>query len=127
MNKYTELSDFEINKKAASHYLPCDYNLNEHAKTVELIGFLGDTDEYNVYGTFDPCNDPTSAMPIIIENKIGLSPMYHSNEWTADSLDYDFISVNKNPYRAAMELFLLMKDAEDNNETSSSNDNASIN
>ncbi|HGW8313917.1 MULTISPECIES: phage protein NinX family protein [Proteus] len=51
-------------------------------------------------------------MPIIIENKIGLSPMYYSNEWTADCLDYDFISVNKNPLRAAMELFLMMKDAE---------------
>ncbi|MDE5305474.1 DUF2591 family protein [Providencia stuartii] len=61
---------------------------------------------------FNPCNNPADAMPIIIENKIGLSPMYHSNKWTADCLDYDFISVNKNPLRAAMELFLLMKDAE---------------
>ena len=40
--------------------------------------------------------------------------MYHSNKWTADCLDYDVISVNKNPYRGAMEAFLMMKEVEDN-------------
>ncbi|MCO8052297.1 DUF2591 domain-containing protein [Proteus penneri] len=123
MNKYTELSDFEINKKVANHYLPYDYNLNEHAKTVELIGFLGDTDEYNVYGTFDPCNNPSDAMPIIIENKISLLAgdgnfwCARYGEWTL--LPYpsgiEFIEkaqvINDSPYRAAMELFLMIKDA----------------
>ncbi|HEM8211022.1 TPA: DUF2591 family protein [Providencia rettgeri] len=119
MSKYTELSDFEINKKVASHYLPCDYNLNEHAKTVELIGFLGDTDEYNVYGTFDPCNNPADAMPIIIENKICtafdvFAEEHDGGNWVA-SPAYGFASErtrNNNLYRAAMELFLLLKDAE---------------
>ncbi|EOY8497365.1 phage protein NinX family protein [Providencia stuartii] len=98
MNKYTELSDFEINKKVA-----------------EKLGLDYWGAEPNIYVDdyiYSPCANPIQAMPIIIENKIGLSPMYHSNKWTADCLDYDFISVNKNPLRAAMELFLLMKDAE---------------
>lgn len=124
MNKYTELSDFEINKKVASHYLPCDYNLNEYTKTVELIRFLGDTDEYIAYRLFDPCNNPTDAMPIIIENKISLLAG-DSNFWCARYGEWtllphpsgiEFIEkaqvINDSPYRAAMELFLLMKDAE---------------
>lgn len=111
MNKYTELSDFEINKKVASHYLPCDYNLNEHTKTVELIGFLGDTDEYNVYGIFDPCNNPSDAMPIIIENKIAMNHPY--DIWQCGS-GWN-VAENKNPLRACMESYLLMKNAENNN------------
>lgn len=102
MNKYIELSDFEINKKVAiTFHKNSDFIEQYDNKTIYVDG-----------NVFDPCNNPADAMPIIIENKIGLSPMYHSNKWTADCLDYDFISVNKNPLRAAMELFLLMKDAE---------------
>ncbi|CAG9410719.1 TPA: phage protein NinX family protein [Providencia alcalifaciens] len=114
MNKYTELSDFEINKKVAEKL-----GIRFTPRNGVLI--------LSATKLFAPSNNPSDAMPIIIDNKIGLSPMYHSNKWTADSLDYDFISVNKNPYRAAMELFLLMKDAENNNETSSSNNDAGIN
>lgn len=100
MNKYTELSDFEINKKVF----------------IELYGeeSLKDKDMLGVFNRSDYCDNPADAMPIIIENKIGLSPMYHSNKWTADCLDYDFMSVNKNPYRGAMEVFLMMKDTENN-------------
>ncbi|HEI8511007.1 TPA: DUF2591 family protein [Proteus mirabilis] len=118
MNKYTELSDFEINKKVASHYLPCDYNLNEHTKTVELIGFLGDTDEYNVYGIFDPCNNPSDAMPIIIENNISLRAPTITDRWKAEFIDEygNYVgyrrALNKNPLRACMELYLMIKDAE---------------
>ncbi|HBC6084186.1 TPA: DUF2591 domain-containing protein [Proteus mirabilis] len=100
MNKYTELSDFEINKKVA-----------------EKLGLDYWGAEPNIYVDdyiYSPCANPIQAMPIIIENKIGLSPMYHSNKWTADCLDYDFMSVNKNPYRGAMEVFLMMKDTENN-------------
>ncbi|MGA4656226.1 phage protein NinX family protein [Proteus terrae] len=124
MNKYTELSDFEINKKVASHYLPCDYNLNEHAKTVELIGFLGDTDEYNVYGTFDPCNNPSDAMPIIKDNLISIT--HDGIAWDVSCAKYPELSVwnglenyNDNFYRKAMELFLLIKDAENENNNNS--------
>lgn len=105
MNKYTELSDFEINKKVAEYL-----KLNTIAYERTEIVLFDDMDAT----PFDPCNNPSDAMPIIIENKIGLSPMYHSNKWTADCLDYDFMSVNKNPYRGTMEVFLMMKDTENN-------------
>lgn len=110
MNKYTELSDFEVNKKVAYLFLNDGYYEIDSYRQ-EVMYFRSGSGK-GLYRDYDPCNTPSDAMPIIIENKIGLSPMYHSNKWTADCLDYDFISVNKNPLRAAMELFLLMKDAE---------------
>ena len=107
MNKYTELSDLEINKRVFVAAKIEHEDTDLHSNKV----FYGDGARWI---EFNPCNNPTDAMPIIIENKIGLSPMYHSNKWTADCLDYDFMSVNKNPYRGAMEVFLMMKDTENN-------------
>ena len=109
------MSDFEINKKVTSHYLPCDYNLNKHAKTVELISFLGDTDEYFAYACFDPCNNPADAMPIIIENGIGMNYIDKDIGWCAYHFDEEKGELeiyDKNYYRAAMICFLIMKDEE---------------
>ncbi|HAT5573581.1 TPA: DUF2591 domain-containing protein [Proteus mirabilis] len=102
MNSYNKYTDLQINELVATR-LKKKCLLTEES----VLAYMD-----SGYRTFDPCNNPTDAMPIIIENKIGLSPMYHSNKWTADCLDYDFISVNKNPLRAAMEVFLMIKDAE---------------
>ncbi|HGM9912841.1 TPA: phage protein NinX family protein [Providencia stuartii] len=104
MNKYTELSDFEINKKVALHVGGFALSL-----TVVDDGYKTEGNR----GNFNPCNNPADAMPIIIENKLTLSPRYDSDEWISESLFYhDIYSVNKNLYRAAMEVFLMMKDAE---------------
>ncbi|HCT3250046.1 TPA: DUF2591 domain-containing protein [Proteus mirabilis] len=124
MNKYIELSDFEINKKVARNMLPAEYHFNEKNEQVELIKFIGDTNKYEVYSSFDPCNNPTDAMPIIIENKISLLAG-DSNFWCARYGEWNILPcpsgigfiekaqvINDSPYRAAMELFLLMKDAE---------------
>ncbi|MBG5896776.1 DUF2591 domain-containing protein [Providencia stuartii] len=104
MNKHTELSDFEINKKVAARYYQ-NKDFIEAYKDVEKVFVDGNL--------FDPCNNPADAMPIIIENKLTLSPRYDSDEWISESLFYhDIYSVNKNLYRAAMEVFLMMKDTE---------------
>ncbi|AFH95146.1 phage protein NinX family protein [Providencia stuartii] len=99
MNKYTELSDAEINVKVF---------INLYGKES-----LKDKDMRRYFSRVDYCNNPADAMPIIIENKLTLSPRYDSDEWISESLFYhDIYSVNKNLYRAAMEVFLMMKDAE---------------
>ena len=107
MNKYTELSDFEINK-AVFHKAKIKHKYFRFLPNGVIT--------YNIkgkYKVFDPCNNPADAMPIIIENKLTLSPRYDSDEWISESLFYhDIYSVNKNLYRAAMEVFLMMKDAE---------------
>lgn len=110
MNKYTELSDFEINKNVF----------------IKLYGeeSLKDKDMLGVFNRSDYCNNPSDAMPIIIENKISLLAG-DSNFWCARYGEWtllphpsgiEFIEksqvINDSPYRAAMELFLMMKDTE---------------
>lgn len=98
MNKYTELSDFEINKKVAERL------------------FLKFTNNWLVIlvdgESFDPCNNPADAMPIVFENGISLiSDWNEVGVWGATNQPW-YSSENKNPLRAAMEVFLMIKDAE---------------
>lgn len=122
MNKYSDKSDFEINKAVAEitiygdwYLSPTDerpftffnYGINSR-KTVELP---------------DYCNNPAVAMPIVIENKISLYAPRINEDWMAeyagstedvnDGFQADYFDVhNQNPLRAAMEVFLMMKDSE---------------
>lgn len=108
MNKYTNLSDFEINEKVAINVGGFALSLmvfddrNEVAK--KNIPNIGS----RVFTEFNPCNNPADAMPIIIENKIAMNPK--ENIWQCGS-GWN-VAENKNPLRACMEVFLLMKDAE---------------
>ena len=108
MNKYAGLSDFEINKKVANK-----------------LGFQSEIREngtwlFNkIWIPFDPCNEPGQAMPIIIENCIGILPYKNSQPLAFDlqkGLGSGILIENKNIYRAAMEVFLMMKDGENNND-----------
>ncbi|MBT0420861.1 phage protein NinX family protein [Morganella morganii] len=127
MNKYRDKSDFEINKAVADCYLTREYRFNSDDKIVELMdidlscefgGEINLKDKY-VTGTFDPCNNPADAMPIIIENKICMAYDVFAEEhdggnWVAQPA-YGFSNErvrSDNYYRAAMEVFLMMKEAE---------------
>lgn len=118
MNKYRDKSDFEVNKAVAKRYLTHDFRLNSTDEIVELI----DVDLYREYGgeinlankyvigKFDPCNNPADTMPIVIEN--GISSLFNDDEWICSVPYTEFLSINESLYRAAMEVFLMMKDAE---------------
>lgn len=108
MNKYTELSDFEINK-AVFHKAKIKHKYFRFLPNGVIT--------YNIkgeYKVFDPCSNPADAMPIIIDNKIAISPTSIGAEWVS-SHRY-FRAINKNPLRAAMEVFLMMKDEENKND-----------
>ncbi|MDC9776219.1 DUF2591 family protein [Proteus mirabilis] len=120
MNKYTELSDFEINLLVAQSVLP-ETQYDVIKQTMDIIQFL--VDGSFGYRFFDPCNNPSDAMPIIIENNISLHAPHLRGGWMAectgsgddvnDGLQADYFDAHhKNPLRAAMEVFLMMKDAE---------------
>ncbi|HEK0449138.1 TPA: DUF2591 domain-containing protein [Proteus mirabilis] len=111
MNKYTELSDFEINLLVAQSVLP-ETQYDVIKQTMDIIQFL--VDGSFGYRFFDPCNNPADAMPIVIENGISLiSDWNEIGVWGATYQPW-YTSENKNPLRAAMEVFLMMKDAENN-------------
>lgn len=106
MNKYRDKSDFEINKAVAKH-------IGGLALSLAVID-----DPYKPGwnpGKFDPCNNPADAMPIIIENGIAIHPYKTATPSAFDTEIGEFYGhavFNKNIYRAAMEVFLMMKDAE---------------
>lgn len=106
MNKYRDKSDFEINK-AVFHAARIKHKWFKFLPHGVVI--------YNIKGDwviFDPCNNPADAMPIVIKNKICLTVGDSDDIWVADTTRSLESSFNENPLRAAMEVFLMMKDAE---------------
>ncbi|MEY0487849.1 phage protein NinX family protein [Providencia rettgeri] len=94
MNKYTELSDFEINKKVAEKL-----GIRFTPRNGVLI--------LSATKLFAPSNNPSDAMPIIIEN--GISMVRVNNTWSARKFNNHCIEINgDNYYRIAMEVYLLM-------------------
>lgn len=120
MNKYRDKSDFEINKAVAVaigakpfpperiEFNQCEIPGFESAIIVKITGVKT--------GTFDPCNNPPDAMPIVIENRISIESRFngHYDEWYASrQLNKIHIgATGANYYRVAMEVFLMMKEAE---------------
>lgn len=120
MNKYSDKSDFEINKAVA-------VNVNGADAVVEKFGMIYIIDDDGMaMVSFAPCNNPADAMPIVIDHRISLilpGVKYddgYSEGYAASGFDETvdgeiitkFTSFNENIYRAAMEVFLMMKDAE---------------
>ncbi|UAX00685.1 phage protein NinX family protein [Proteus terrae] len=106
MNKYTELSDFEINKKVAEK-LGLAYEVTRYG----VVTRMSNKEQWR---EFNPCNNPADAMPIIIENKIGMNFIGNIVGWSASHIcesKGELEVYDKNYYRAAMMCFLIMKDA----------------
>lgn len=129
MNKYRDKSDFEINKAVAEIIHPGKvfthaYSFGDaYGNSVQWI--CG----YAEYIHVDYCNNPADAWPIILKNKIsiiipgveysdGYSPTFAASGFddvshiTRNTYYTDEESFNQNPLRAAMEVFLMMKEAE---------------
>lgn len=108
MNKYRDKSDFEINKAVAVS-LSAEFQFDDIREKLYTDIFRNTEIDY--------CNNPADAMPIIKDNLISLE--HDGIAWMVSCVRHPEISVwdgcenyNDNFYRKAMELFLLMKDAE---------------
>ncbi|HCY1989899.1 phage protein NinX family protein [Escherichia coli] len=119
---YSQLSDFEINVKVfeAIHNGSPDYKEGENGDMV-FVSFEGDIvngDAVEVEverGSFNPCANPADAWPIIMENMISVCAYKRANPgmkalswWEADSFG-EHITLDDNPLRAAMIVFLMMQ------------------
>ena len=106
---YEQLSDFEINK-AVAEALGYDSPSTEGAGDKILIHNHG-MPTRGVIDNYDPCNSPSDAWPIIVENRIALIPAF--GIWDASKGDFkhnrrNFQVQNANPLRAAMIVFLML-------------------
>lgn len=104
---FEEMSDFEINEAVAGHVSDCfAMKMKDGSSKFNYIEMEQDEE-------FNPCNNPADAWPIIVENNICI----HQGEFPVAFLLNDYWesrkeAMNKNPLRAAMIVFLKMKEAE---------------
>ncbi|MDM3594617.1 phage protein NinX family protein [Proteus mirabilis] len=101
MNSYNKYTDLQINELVATR-LKKKCLLTEES----VLAYMD-----SGYRTFDPCNNPSDAMPIIIENEISM--IKSSCGWMCCHGSVGQVE-HENLYRGAMELFLMMKDTENN-------------
>jgi len=102
MTDYSKMSDFEINAAVA---------------TAKFGNWRADDDICRRITSkcIDYCNNPADAWPIIVANEIGVVPSKSSNTYAWDlrgGMLKGIKHVDDNPLRAAMIVFLMMKDAE---------------
>lgn len=115
MTDYSKMSDFDISKMVliALGYKPA-------YEDESCISFLSSNERKDVGDggvkrfKFDPCNNPADAWPIIAENKINIDfrDSLKAGPMAKMSRDNGIYAVDKNPLRAAMIAFLMMKGAE---------------
>lgn len=103
MKDYSAMSDYLINLHVAE---------NLTGRYIYFPDYVWDSEEESC---FDPCNNPADAWPIIVEGGIGVMPFKsdHARAWDLSrGLVGDRICHHANPLRAAMTVYLMMKDAE---------------
>lgn len=114
---YSQLSDFEINAIVHFGSRPEFRIKNGYASFLNGEGERTGVGQFYYKNNFpDYCNSPADAWPIIVENKIWLREMY--GIWDSKGFPdekHPFNQVewkDENPLRAAMIVFLMMKDSE---------------
>lgn len=140
MKDYASMSDFEINKSVAialdidmHFYIPDSEDSFQSGFLPTELGPIWQTSarfvgEFTVSNgnVFNPCNNPADAWPIIVQSGISLIKCtVGSGCWSAEIItDIDeetdnlfqcqssFDYQDANPLRAAMIVFLMMKESE---------------
>ena len=116
---YSQLSDFEINKRVAEIVYSIEVVADDfYAKDVpfayhrdEQVFIFIDEPLSGAWRSYNPCNNPADAWPIIESNFIALHPLKHKSVWIAMSDDQEHTVRDKKPLRAAMIIFLISKES----------------
>ncbi|MFW1676435.1 phage protein NinX family protein [Pontibacter sp. JAM-7] len=107
---YSKLSDFEINKRVAEVLEILDYTVEDKGVRVRV-----NAGPMVVPCPFDPCNNPSDALPIIVENEIGIT--FGTEQGSAVAVVgkdfYQHVESKNKLLRAAMVVFLMMKEKQD--------------
>lgn len=130
MKDYAAMSDFEINRHVAialgmkEHFFMGaggDGDFDDEIPLTER-GPIWQTCKYRVGAykpsngnCFNPCNNPADAWPIIVDSKINIRFGAKGMPCEAQFFQYGHESVecyHENPLRAAMIVFLMMKEGE---------------
>ncbi|KMV68210.1 hypothetical protein AI29_10015, partial [bacteria symbiont BFo2 of Frankliniella occidentalis] len=112
MMNYQEMSDSQINLEVAKA-LGLDVSMMLSLLNARECPIGGRAEQWvknnKTGGSFDPCNSWADAGPIIQENRISLFASDDEGKWMAQFINYKTVHMDKNPLRAAMIVFLMMK------------------
>lgn len=94
-----------------------DHQINREVQKLTGIGCMSGNGVLIIadgrWRTFDPCNNPADAWPIITSSMISSRPVGNDGQlWEASGMDGMKANYDKNPLRAAMVVFLMMKEGE---------------
>lgn len=119
MMDYSKLSDDEIASKVliAQGYKLID-GTDEYSIYISESGRKDTGPKASKNFVFDPCNNPTDAWPIILEQRIALMPGASEHGtcqwWDAQSSCQKYgLQYQDNPLRAAMIVYLMMNEVSD--------------
>ena len=122
MKDYSKMSDFEINKWIAVELALDGYiGINESTRSDSEVVITTENGEGCTKNSYvDYCSNPSDAWPIIFVNDIMLNPNCVDALWKAEQgfreKPSGFYSAataySNNPLRAAMIVYLMMKDEE---------------
>ena len=109
MKDYSKMSDFEINKAVAA----C-VGVEVQEWNGKIFGGVERKIDNvtSVAGVIDYCNNPSDAWPIINIERIGVYPSEGPDFMPWIAAKNAFSVTDKNPLRAAMIVYLMMKDGE---------------
>ena len=119
---YEEMSDFEINRAVACRLDGNDLDIFCRPMfSIDCYFSIPDSSSVNWhrigYESFNPCNNPSDAWPIIFSSRIMLNPYCADELWKAevpcgfDGLFKEYATCyHRNPLRAAMIVFLMMQE-----------------
>lgn len=108
MEDYANMSDQEIDMHVASIIYP-ESTVIESKSRPPCACITGRIPNCWV----DYCNNPADAWPIIISSMISIRPVGNDGQlWEASGMDGMKADYDKNPLRAAMVVFLTMKEGE---------------
>ena len=113
---YEEMSDFEVNGYVSMHmhgfsWIEFVAGCASHVKCGNEC-----SPGFAMIEVSDHCNNPSDAWPIMRDSLIGVSPdedgvtCHFYGDWTASAFCSQLSYTHKNPLRAAMIVFLMMKE-----------------
>ena len=106
--KYEEMSDSELNLAVAKIIYPDDQCLIPYNHRADVQIFHRN----NLYTVKDFCNSWADAGPIVEKHRITITSLIDGTAWDALSIMGEVEFRDENPLRAAMIVFLMMKEAE---------------
>lgn len=109
---YSQLSDFEINKRVADFVMNGTWHVRPSHPDNTTGGWLYGSNGIQTYDLPDYCNSPEYAWPIIFSNRMFVDPIGVS-DWSITSDCDRYREISKNPLRAAMCVFLMLKEKQD--------------